>query len=44
MGYPAAGVNPPPYPGLAESQPTMYPPAALEKAAYQTQPAYNPNY
>ena len=42
VGYPA-GANPPPYPGLANSQPTDYQPA-VEKAGYQTQPAYNPNY
>ena len=41
-GYPA-GANPPPYPGLAESQPSNYQPTQ-EKAAYQTQPAFNPNY
>lgn len=42
VGYPA-GANPPPYPGLADSQPTDYQPA-LEKTGYQTQPAYNPNF
>jgi hypothetical protein len=41
-GYPVGG-NPPPYPGLAESQPMQYQPTT-EKVAYQTQPAYNPNY
>ena len=41
--YPSAGANPPPYPGLPEGQPLAYQPT-LEKTAYQTQPAYNPNY
>ena len=43
MVYPAAGANPPPYPGLQEGQPMAYHPP-MEKATYQTQPAYNPNY
>ena len=43
MVYPASGANPPPYPGLPEGQPMAYQPTQ-EKAAYQTQPAYNPNY